>query len=303
MLNFGALGQLALGQIAQGAVYNFIVEDLVLPQGEITYGPSDSAVQVDDPAVGNRAWINPQNSQFRDGLIATTNSVSPAFSSHYLKVTDFGFVIPPDAVITGIQVGILRRASDTLSYRDEVVSLVKNGTVQGDNKADLVNFWPTTGLGFLDPVLYGSSTDLWGLSWTPADIAAADFGAILQVNDPLDNESGHAQVDVIQITVYYLPSSYAVLDTPALNSVLHNLVANDLTIGSPTLDLVYAQSALDLTIGALGLEEPILVYTHRTGPDLPRGPLPSGIGDFIIGESPIGTQPPFDIWNLSLIHI
>jgi len=37
-----------------------------------------------------------------------------------------------------------------------------------------------------------------------------------------------------------------------------------------------------------------------TGPDLPRGPIPNAIGEFVIGESPIGTQPPFDIWDTIL---
>jgi hypothetical protein len=53
-------------------------------------------------------------------------------------------------------------------------------------------------------VTYGSSTDLWGTTWTPADINAAGFGAALAVTEISSrgaNETAH--VDHITITVHY----------------------------------------------------------------------------------------------------
>ncbi len=48
-------------------------------------------------------------------------------------------------------------------------------------------------------VTYGGSSDLWGETWTPADINAAGFGAAIAVTDGLDT----AGVDHITAKVYF----------------------------------------------------------------------------------------------------
>ena len=84
---------------------------------------------------------------------------------------------------------------------DNVIRLAKAGTAVGDNKSTVV-VWPSTE----GAITYGSPTDLWGTTWTPAEINASGFGATL---NPLNTGNGeNAWVDYHQIIVYYtLPGS------------------------------------------------------------------------------------------------
>jgi hypothetical protein len=62
--------------------------------------------------------------------------------------------------------------------KDYAVKIVKaDGTIGSTNKADTGTNWPSSDTY----KSYGASNDLWGESWTPADINDADFGAVLSV--------------------------------------------------------------------------------------------------------------------------
>lgn len=93
---------------------------------------------------------------------------------------------------------------------DSVVRLVKGGTVVGSDKKDGTTNWPSA----VATVDYGGSNDLWGTSWTPADVNGTTFGVVLSALV----SSGLAYVDTIYLTVYYsLPGN---TDTPSYLSVL-----------------------------------------------------------------------------------
>lgn len=117
--------------------------------------------------------------------------------THWLRATNFGFSIPSGAVISGIEVRIEKRASAAIIIEDWQVKIVKGGSEQGDNKASS-QVWPTSDTYFY----YGGSTDLWGLSWTPADINASNFGVSISAIN-WEETSAVAYVDHIQIKVYY----------------------------------------------------------------------------------------------------
>lgn len=104
-------------------------------------GPTLPGTGANDGSIGATAWTNPSNITLNDGSYATVGNAS--LSAVY----------------------------------DNRVSLVKsNGTIGTVNKA-YSTFWPTS-----DTVaVYGGPTDLWGESWSPADINDADFGAVLSV--------------------------------------------------------------------------------------------------------------------------
>ena len=122
--------------------------------------------------------------------------VSPAGSpTECLKTTDYGFNIPSPAEIKGIEVFIERHSSMAATVKDSSVKIVKGGAIIGTEHADMVTTWPTT-----DAVAtYGNDSDLWGTTWTPAEINSSGFGASLSAVDNLNT----ASVDVIQITVHY----------------------------------------------------------------------------------------------------
>lgn len=122
---------------------------------------------------------------------------------NYLKATLFGAVIPTGATIDGIVVTVSRKASANsadANICDEEVKIIKaDGSIGSTNKADVSTKWPTTAAD----VSYGSSTDLWGETWTPADINDADFGVAFKVHNTGGVSSATAYVQTVRITVYY----------------------------------------------------------------------------------------------------
>lgn len=143
-------------------------------------------------AGGSTNWSNPTR------ITNTTTNATVTSSSDYLQGTNYGFTIPTGSIIDGIELEIERRASNntiTRNGKDNVVRLVKNGTIVGSNFAQS-GLYPTS----LTSITYGSPTNLWGTTWTAADINNANFGAVLSVTiDP----TATVYVNYFKITIYY----------------------------------------------------------------------------------------------------
>jgi hypothetical protein len=117
----------------------------------------------------------------------------------YLKGTKYGFAIPAGAVINGIVVEV-RRHGEGEGVEDASVKLVKAGSVAGTDRA-AAGAWP----GSDATMVYGSPTDLWGTTWTVAQVNAEGFGAAISAK--VDFLGVKPAVDVITITVYYTEES------------------------------------------------------------------------------------------------
>ena len=148
---------------------------------------------------GTVAWSNPTRITADDTNYATVDLSHE--TSHYLRGTNYGFTIPDSATIIGIQVEIGRRAENSSSWsymRDNIIKLVKGGNPVGNNKALTGTNWPTS----ITNKDYGGAADLWGTTWTPADINAANFGAVISTTS--DSFFGCiATVDYIRIAITY----------------------------------------------------------------------------------------------------
>ncbi|MEN2489095.1 HYR domain-containing protein, partial [Flavobacterium sp. B11] len=152
-------------------------------------------------------WTNPGNIISNNSVNATVTVNSggdTTVATKYLQGTNFKFDIPSNATITGIQVGINSFSSvgnsSSVYVKDNVVSLVKGGVITDVNKSKTAN-WNTSATALTN---YGGTADLWGTSWTPADIIASNFGVVLSAN--ITRTKGNditASVDYIQITVTY----------------------------------------------------------------------------------------------------
>ncbi len=118
--------------------------------------------------------------------------------SDYLRATNYGFSIPSDTIINGIAVTVLRRDTSGNGAIDADLYLLKGGAMVGTNHAASTK-WPTT----LTVANYGGAADLWGSSWTAAEINSPDFGISLSATNTHPAASRTASVDYIQITVTY----------------------------------------------------------------------------------------------------
>lgn len=174
-----------------------------IASAQLSEGPNDPGAAFNDPAFGTPLWTDPTNAQTSDNADA---SAAPGVNNtQYLHANNFGFAVPSPAVIVGIEVNIERRAATGLALKDTRVRIVKGGVIGGTERGDLVTLWPT-----VDTVkTYGSDSDLWGETWTAADINANNFGVVLSVNGTGDA----AFVDSITAKVYYELCTQAPLGT------------------------------------------------------------------------------------------
>ncbi len=170
--------------------------------GTYDSGPRNAGTGTDNNAVGTVAWGTPGNITVAGNPYATM-SVPTSSTTHYLQGSNYGFAIPANATINGITVVINRQSSGSTSplLRDSRVSLVKAvGGVQSTNKAITGTNWSNSGL---ETATYGGSSDLWGTTWTPAEINTSGFGVVLSAINGNTSYSRTATVDYIQITVSY----------------------------------------------------------------------------------------------------
>jgi hypothetical protein len=142
------------------------------------------------------SWANPNNIKLNDGVFATATVGSTP--SSLLEGTNFGFSIPATATIIGIQVDIkgFETHSGLISVNPDCsIQLFKAGVLVGN-----VEFFtaPTANAFFG----FGSSSDLWGSTWTPADINNANFGAAFQARG-LAAHNYSWSIDYMQITIFY----------------------------------------------------------------------------------------------------
>lgn len=119
-----------------------------------------------------------------------------------LTVSDFGYAIPVGAVIDGIVLEVEKRRSAGGSsgiVEDNGLQIMKGGVLTGPNKSQYGIDWPSTDTY----VTYGSSTDLWGTTWTAADINASNFGVSLASISYVCGATIVTAIDHVRMTIYY----------------------------------------------------------------------------------------------------
>ncbi|MDX2165919.1 MAG: hypothetical protein SF182_02605 [Deltaproteobacteria bacterium] len=157
-------------------------------------GPNAPASIVDNASTGTQPWGATAQATASDDLYAFA-AVGMGTPSHYLAATGFGFALPPSAVVLGIRADIERRAIGGIAT-DNAVRIIKGGVI-GATDRSLGGNWP----GADAVATYGGASDLWGESWTAADINGAGFGVAISAKDSISGAL--AQVDAMSITVFY----------------------------------------------------------------------------------------------------
>ncbi len=161
---------------------------------------------VNDAGTGTLDFNNLGNSFSSDNNRASATALVALFngSTHYLKVTGFGFSIPSYASICGIGVEIEKRAGGLAIgawVRDNDIRIVKANAVSGTDGGDDVTDWGSEAI-----YTYGGTNDLWGTTLTPADVNSSNFGVAISAQiKGLAIVFPSAQIDNIRVTVYYNP--------------------------------------------------------------------------------------------------
>ncbi|MCP4379813.1 MAG: hypothetical protein GY798_00015 [Hyphomicrobiales bacterium] len=156
--------------------------------------------------VGTAAWSNPGNVTADDGTNASSSSNTKNTQLNYLVASDFGFAIPANATIEGIEARFQVRDSLDVGGPVPVASIthVLIGKDSSTLSNDLEAGAPVVTAAFVD-YDYGGAAELWGLTWSAADINASTFQALLSMNLNVGATifAGLPQVDAIWMKVHY----------------------------------------------------------------------------------------------------
>lgn len=176
---------------------DYLANDARLTPSTVTsqssQGPLSPGTLANDTSFGVNAWTNPGNAAASDNLRAQAATFDN--STYYLKATNFGFSIPASATVLGIDVEVERRDAFDTATTDSRVRIVKGGVVGATDKASAA-IWPASDTY----ASYGGPADLWGESWSAADINDSNFGFAISASSTL---GGSPDIDHIRVTVYY----------------------------------------------------------------------------------------------------
>ena len=147
------------------------------------------------PETTERSWENPDNAKVEDGVVTSTG-VS-FVGSTMLKASNFGFFIPVDATIHGIKGEIKQKGTTDVIDKSVVLFDINGSSLTSANRGK-VDIWPTS----LEYVVYGSTSDLWGMTFTANDVNNSNFG--VGISAQRDVVGSHtAEIDAIRMTIYY----------------------------------------------------------------------------------------------------
>jgi Tfp pilus assembly protein PilX len=226
-------------------------------------------------------WTNSTNVFTSNNVDASVALAANAQSAN-LDVTGFGFSIPSGATIVGIEADVERAASNSSSIQDVNVLLLKGGSTSGISEHASGSSWPTS-----DTVrTYGSTSDLWGTTWTTANINASNFGIRLKVKNLNTSSSRTAFVDHVNLTVYYQPTpttSIGSAGTPLSKaSIVGTCKFDTQTAHTPctSTDKVWA-STIDTAPQSLSMPTVDMAYWYDNGMPGPKhncttGSFPGG---------------------------
>jgi hypothetical protein len=136
-------------------------------------GPRNGGTFSNAPSAGSsQNWLNAGNVATSNNVYANFANLPDVVGAHtdYIVATNFGFNIPTTATVAGVMVEI-ERSDPNGKTSDYSIRLVKGGVIGGNDKAANVAY----------PVAdayrsYGSTSDMWGNTFTPLEINSPDFG-------------------------------------------------------------------------------------------------------------------------------
>jgi len=185
----------------------------VSPSHAATAGPRGPVTCV-DVGGGDLAWESP-------GAFVSKSKLDEdkgLSDSNILRCTGFGFSLPAGANIDGIIVTLDGHAKHNDAVIDLRVRLVK-ANVPGTTDRSSGAFWPDK----RDTLARGGASDLWGDTWTAADINDAGFGMEIAVQAVAGSKKEDVHLHDITITVFHDGQSCGTIpaDYPIYADSLH----------------------------------------------------------------------------------
>ena len=191
-------------------------------------------------------WTTTANTSAQDDTYNTV-SLAKSKTSYSFQATNFDFSsIPAGSTIDGILVEYDKFCSGPATASDNAIYIIKSDGSLGSTNKSSGAAWATTDSDSYDS--YGGTSDLWGETWTLADIQDTDFGVSINASSAGSNGTYDFSIDHVRITVYYtapVPYNYNSSTTTQSNTSNIAFCENDQEIigleividGSTTPDL------------------------------------------------------------------
>jgi len=190
------------------------------------FKPGFSVANVD---TGNPAWTFPDGaagvSLWDDDSMKARVSLTSLQNSDDLNVNTLKLQV--SGVVVGIEVEIV--VTGAPAFSDLFVAMTKNGITPVGVEKDISDLVPGT-------FVRGGPTDLWGQSWTKAEVEADGFGVTIEISN--DVSAGDVDIDRVRVKVY----------TASL-SVVHQRTVETPTVGAAVTTLVLPSVVHTRTVG------------------------------------------------------
>ena len=247
-----------------------------MPKISYSTGPNYPTTTTTSNGTGlSGQWANPANIFSDNSSNATAAFLGPPASTFDLDGQTFGFNIPSNAVIDGIKMEIEVSSSNLWLEPSGTVKLKRAGATVGTNQAGL-------GSSSSGVWTYGSSTNLWGTTWTPAQINAANFGFGFDATSSSSPNDFAIAIDYVRITVYW---HYSVDVSPSdvPKRYLYKVFNNGTYLGN--LPNVKSKFGYSLDINSAGSSINIECGVSADTSSLPGNRLVTELGEPITTES------------------
>lgn len=173
---------------------------------------SEAVAPYDDVNIGMANWGADDGNVSGIGSGFTTD-----LYSYVAKCSNLSMGVPSGATINGIKVEAEFLDYGGTSY-DVLVQLSKDNSARiGDNKARNADVANSLGTVYT----YGGATDLWGTTWTEAEVNSANFAVHIAAQSK--NANAEFFADFVRVTVHYTEIKYASNELIGLTTTLRLL--------------------------------------------------------------------------------
>lgn len=159
-------------------------------------------VTIGCPATMTKQWNRASNVPF-GGDAWWTGLTSAGLlnfdSSDFLVLDDFQFSMPAGATVAGIRFDVDRRTTSGWPVVDTEVHVVKGGTIGTAVDEASSAQWPWYSYA---TTTYGGATDVWGQTWSAADIESSTFGIAIAAHVVMAGNTSSVDVGHATATVY-----------------------------------------------------------------------------------------------------
>jgi hypothetical protein len=159
-----------------------------------SYGPNAGSAATNDGIMGTVNWSSPEN--VLNPANSSSASIPETMSTRTLKVTGFGFDIPEQAEIVGIEMQFEIGFGGGVAWHPVAY---KNGVLASEG------YEPSGTEGSYTTA--GGEGFLWGEQWTPSDINDSEFGVGIWAENILAEMSTNVSIVHIRAVVYYSQGS------------------------------------------------------------------------------------------------